>query len=107
MKAGKLRHVIQLQRVTSAPDDYGTPVDTWALLATLRAELVSQDKAEQIEGAAGAVDRVALVLRTRVFAGVTLADRVMFRGKIYDLKQIDGGDWAKGAGLALHCEGMA
>ena len=105
MKSGKLRHVIQLERATSTPDEYGTPVDVWAVLATLRAELVSEGKAERIEGAAGAVDRVALVLRTRVFAGVTLADRVKLRGKVYDLKHISGGDWAKGQGLELHCEG--
>lgn len=105
MKSGKLRHVIYLERATFAPDAYGTPVETWAALATLRAQLVSEGKAERIEGAAGAVDRVALVFRTRVFGGVTLADRVKFRGKIYDLKEISGGDFPDGRGFDLHCEG--
>lgn len=107
MKSGKLRHVIYLQRATAVPDDYGTPVETWAPLATLRAQLVSEAAAEKIDGAAGAVDRVAIVFRTRIFSAVTLADRVQFRGKPYDIKHISGGDFPEGNGFDLHCEGAS
>lgn len=105
MKSGKLRHVIRLERATMTPDAYGTPVASWATLATLRAEKVREGLAERIDGAAGAVDAVQLVFRTRAFAGVTLADRVVFLGVAYNIVQIGGGDWQDGRGLELTCEG--
>lgn len=105
MRAGKLRHVLTIERATVAPDDYGTPIETWAALATLRAEKVSETAAESIDATAGAREMVRLVFRTRAFGGVTLADRLNFRGKVYDLKEICGGDFREGRGLELHCEG--
>lgn len=107
MKAGKLRHVIRLERATVAPDAYGTPVETWATLATLRAEKVSEGRAERIEGAAGAIEMVALVFRVRAFGGVLLSDRVIFLGEAYNLTQIRSGDFMEGRGLELHCEAKA
>jgi len=104
MKAGKLRHVIRLERATFAPDAYGTPVETWSTLAILRAQKLSEAKAERIEGAAGAVDTVRLVFNTRAFGAVTLADRLVYLGKPYDLIEISGANFAEGRGLQLTCE---
>lgn len=87
------------------PDAYGTPVEVWTTLATLRAEKVSEGVAERIDGAAGAVDTVRLVFRTRAFGGVTLADRIVFLERAYNLIQIGGNDWQDGRGLELTCEG--
>jgi head-tail adaptor len=100
-----LRHVIQIHRATVAPDAYGTPVETWGPLATLRADLVSRGTAETVAGAAGAIDLVELVFHTRIFSGVTLADRVQFQGVVYNLTKISGGDFREGRGLELHCGG--
>lgn len=102
MKAGKLRHVIRLERATIAPDDYGTPVETWATLATLRAEKISEGKAEKIEGAAGARDVAALVWRVRALDGVTLADRVYWGSTAWNVTALDACDG--GRGLEIHCE---
>jgi head-tail adaptor len=103
MKAGKLRHVIRLERATFAPDAYGTPVETWSTLAILRAQKLSEAKAERIEGAAGAVDTVRIEFKTRAFAGVNLADRLVYLGKAYDLIEISEGDFTEGRGLHLTC----
>jgi head-tail adaptor len=103
VKAGKLRHVIRLERATTAPDAYGTPVEAWATLATLRAEKVSEGLAEKVEGSAGAVDAVAIVWRVRALYDLKLSDRIMWGGKPYNLTMIDFSD--AGRGLELHCEG--
>ena len=68
-------------------NDAGTPADTWADLATLRAELVTLGTVEQLRQH-GAVDETGVVFRTRFLAGVTNADRVMFDGRAYGLKAV-------------------
>ena len=88
MSAGKLIHVLTVQRATTAPDAAGTPVETWVTLATLRAELVSDASDEATRPAGGAQDRARRVFRVRYVAGITLADRVMFRGQAWNIKGI-------------------
>ncbi len=64
MKAGRLTEVIEIQRATSTVNDAGTPEQTWAALATLRAERVDPSTAETIEGY-GASDTATVTLRAR------------------------------------------
>ena len=73
MKAGKLVHVITVQRFTSAPNEYGTPIEAWSDLATLRAEVVEQSTEEFIR-AQGAAEESAIVFRTRFLAGIGNGD---------------------------------
>lgn len=102
MKAGKLRHVIRLERATVTPDAYGSPVEVWATLATLRAEKVREGMAEKAEATAGARELVAMVWRVRALPGLTLADRVLWNGAAFNLTAIDEAN--SGRGLELHCE---
>lgn len=88
MRAGKLDRVIAIQRAAHVPNDAGTPVATWGNLATLRAELVAPRAAHERIAAQGAVDRAAVVFRTRFLAGVTNADRIVFEGRAYGLKDV-------------------
>lgn len=106
-RPGKCRHLITLQRATVAPNDYGTEVPVWAKLAELRAELVSDEAAEVAAEAAGTQGRRAVTFRTRIFAGVTVGDRVIWRGKPFDIIGLSGGDFAEGRALELKCEGAA
>ena len=88
MRAGKLVHVITLQRVSGTTiSDAGTPTDTWSDLATLRAERVDQST-EEFMRAAGATDETAVIFRTRWIDGVTNADRVMFGGEAFNLRAV-------------------
>lgn len=87
MKAGALKHVIRLQRSTTALNEAGTPAATWSDLATLRAEVVSLSTAEYIRQL-GAADETTLIFRTRYLAGVTNADRVLFAGRTYNLREV-------------------
>jgi len=100
MKAGKLRRVVTVQGSTHTVNEAGTPVVTWADKATLRAEVVQQSTAEFIRGF-GASDETVVVFRTRFIAGVTNADRIVFGGEAFNIREVvvTGND----RGLELRC----
>ncbi len=107
IRPGKMRQTIILQRVARVPNAYGTEVETWTDLATLRAELVSdgdQDRPSETPGTRG---RRAVTFRARHLVGVTLADRILWKGEPFDLVTITGGDFPEGRALDLACEGAA
>lgn len=104
MRAGKLDRTIRLDRVVHETNDFGTPVETWATLATLRAEIVSASTEEFIRDF-GASDETVTVFRCRYLAGVTLADRVFYEGRPYDLKEIV--EIGRRKGLELRCRRAA
>lgn len=87
MKSGKLVHVLTIQRATTVIDASGAPVSTWSGFATLRAEKLEQTTEEFIRSA-GATDDTIIIFRTRFIAGVTNADRILFAGQTFNLKEI-------------------
>jgi head-tail adaptor len=100
MKSGKLREAIAIQRATTSINDAGTPADTWSIIARLRAEKVEQSTAEAIR-AFGASDEELVIFRARFFEGVTTADRVLWNGQTFNIKQI--APLGQRAGLELRC----
>lgn len=107
IRPGKMRHLIWIERAAVTPNEYGTGVPVWSSLASLRAELVSEEAAEVAAETAGTRGRKAVTFRTRVFGGVTVGDRVIWRGQPFDIVALAGGDFAMGNGLELKCEGAA
>lgn len=107
IRPGKMRHLITLQRSSVDVNDQGTEVPIWAKLADLRAELVSEDAAEVATETAGTRGRKSITFRTRIFGGVTVGDRVLWRGKPFDVVGLVGGDFPEGRTLELKCEGAA
>lgn len=99
MRAGKLDKLITLQRFTSTVDDFGTPVETWADLATLRAQVVQASTEEFIR--AGAEADTVIVFRARYLDGITTADRVAFAGATYDVKEMK--EIGRRQGLEIRC----
>lgn len=87
IRAGQLDRLIEIQRASTTLNDAGTPTPTWTKLAVLRADVVRQGAAEYLS-AAGAREETAIVFRTRWLDGVTTADRVLFEGKPYNLREI-------------------
>lgn len=86
MRAGSLDHVITIQRFNSSVDEYGTPVETWADLVTLRAQII-QAGTEEFIRASGATDVSVVVFRTHYFDGITTADRVIYQDGIHNIKE--------------------
>ncbi|WP_011581221.1 MULTISPECIES: phage head closure protein [Chelativorans] len=87
MRAGKLDRTITIQRFTETYDEVGTPVQEWADLATVRAQII-QVTTEEFTRGWGASSEAAIVFRIRHINGLTLADRVSYGGKTYDLKEV-------------------
>lgn len=89
MRAGKLDRAVTIQRAAVAGvSAAGTPTLAWSDLALLRAELVSDDSAETIRAGGGVEDEAVLVLRTRFMPGITNADRILFEGRILNIKGV-------------------
>jgi SPP1 family predicted phage head-tail adaptor len=77
---------IVIERSATTIDPAGTPVETWSVVATLRAQIIKASTEEFIRGA-GAADETAVVFRTHWLDGVTNADRVIYQGVIHNLKE--------------------
>jgi len=100
MRAGKLDRNITLERVSSGLDDYGNPVEVWSELATLRAQVLQASTEEFIRAFGGSSEAV-VIFRTRYLDGITLADRVLYEGKPYELKELK--EIGRRRGLELRC----
>ncbi len=77
---------IIVQRVSTGIDDWGTPIEAWSDLVTLRAQVIQSSTEEFIRGA-GASDETVVVFRTWYYDGITLADRILYDGEIHNIKE--------------------
>lgn len=92
MQAGKLRHVVTLRRATESQNAAGEIVQSWADLATVRAEIVPLTGRELLD--AKQIDaemNTRIVIRT--YAGLTEKDRVIWTdpGNVahdYDIRSV-------------------
>ncbi|WP_105437512.1 phage head closure protein [Neorhizobium sp. T25_13] len=88
MRSGKLDRTIRIDRYDAgAVNDYGTPAPTFTPLATLRAQVV-QASTEEFIRAAGASDETGIIFRTRWIDGVTNADRIVYEGGNFNIKEV-------------------
>lgn len=87
MRGGKLDRSLTIQRGAHTVDQYGVPSFTWSDIATVRAQIVQQTTEEFIRGY-GAADETIIIFHIRWLDGVQLADRILFEGRIHNLKEI-------------------
>jgi SPP1 family predicted phage head-tail adaptor len=87
MKAGKLREKLTLQRCTTTINDAGTPLDSWADVATLPAELMRRATDDMVR-TFGNASEYGMVFRTRWYADITLADRITYGGTPFTIKKL-------------------
>lgn len=99
-----MNHVIEIQRASVAVNEAGTPVKTWAKVATLRAERIEQATTEILRNAGDTQDTV-VVFRTHFLPGVLNSDRVTFDGDPFDLERIV--TIGRNRGLELTCRRSA
>lgn len=100
MRAGKLNEKLVIERSTISVDDYGTPQETWASHATIRAQRVKLTLEEFVK-AYGTASEALTVFRIRWLADISLSDRVKLGSVIYDLKAIEM--LGRREGLELRC----
>lgn len=87
MRAGKLDHLITIERKTATVADSGTIVTDWTIVATVRAEIGEAATEEFLTGY-GEADQSVAVFRIRYRPGITTADRITHDGIAYGLKRI-------------------
>ena len=99
MRIGKMIELVDVERFSSTVNEAGTPVQTWARIAKLRAEKVDQSTSEFIRNF-GASDEEIVVFRIHAFADLTNADRLLWRGEAFNIKQLS---LIGRTGLELRC----
>lgn len=100
MRAGKLYKRIEIERFASTVDDFGTETEAWTPVASVRAQVI-QSSTEEFMKAFGTTAESAIVFRIRHRDGIVLADRVVYGGQAYDLKEIK--ELGRREGLELRC----
>lgn len=101
MRAGKLDREVMIERSTTTLDSAGTPLMTWATLATLRAQLID-DVTDEKRRDLGASTERTVTFKTRHFPGVTVADRLTYDGEPFNLLHIK--EIGRRRGLELRAE---
>lgn len=104
MRAGKLDRQIVIQVYSNTVDGYGTPVETWTQIATVRAQVVQQSTEEFIRNG-GAAPETAIIFRTRFIDRVTTSHRVLLDGQTFNIKETK--EIGRREGLELRCIGGA
>lgn len=100
MKSGRLTDTIQIEHPTAVVDDYGTPATAWRPFASVRAERIDQTTEEFMRNF-GASDEEAVVFRIRHLDGISNADRVLWHGQPYNIRQVT--PIGRRKGLDLRC----
>lgn len=103
MRAGTMDKLITIQRFTNTVDDFGTPVETWADVADLRAQIVTASTDEFIRN--GAEAETVIVFRARYLDGITTADRIVYGGHPHNIKET--AEIGRRKGLELRCVRVA
>lgn len=87
MEAGKLRHRMAVQSRAATRGSSGGTVDTWTTDYKLPCSL-RQLSGRALEAAQATHAEATHEVRTRYKAGLTAAQRGLFRGKVYDFLNI-------------------
>jgi len=103
VKAGPLNRLITIQSRDSGTDDAGQPVQTWTALATVWANVRGANGMATIKAGLPGVEVNWYSFRIRYRTDVDAADRVVFGGQNYDVKQVRH-DFANKEWTDLVCE---
>lgn len=100
MRAGKMDRSITVQSFTSSVNEYGTPIETWTDVATVRAQIIQSSTEEFLTN--GASDTTSIIFRARHFAGVTTSSQVVYEGETFNVREIT--EIGRRKGLDLRCD---
>ena len=100
MRSGKLDRSITVQSFTSTVNAYGTPIETWTDVATVRAQIIQSSTEEFLSS--GATDETVIIFRTRYFEGVNTSSQVLYEGQAFNVREVK--EIGRRKGLDLRCE---
>jgi SPP1 family predicted phage head-tail adaptor len=87
MRAGKLRHRVEVQRSTATQDTYGQQVITWGTFAILWADIRPSEATETFESGQFKTER-RHVVRMRYYDQLTTRNRLKFGTRYFDVTGI-------------------
>lgn len=87
MRAGRLRHRIEIQQPVTVQDVYGEPLTTWERHALCWAS-AEPLRGQELFNARQTLAEVNVRFRLRYLAGVEPDMRVLFDGRTFDLVEI-------------------
>ena len=87
MQAGKLRHRVTIEQVSTAPNSFGEPVETWAPFVTVWASREDLSGRELFVAQQWRAD-VTTRFELRYVAGLTPAMRVIDNGPLYNIARV-------------------
>jgi SPP1 family predicted phage head-tail adaptor len=103
MQAGKLRHRITLQKpVKTQSPATGAVINTWADVATLWADVTDVSVREFVAAQAGQSEVTARIT-IRYRDDVTNKNRIVYRGRIYNIHGVLADDKSGSEYLTLPC----
>lgn len=83
---GTLKHMAELQRLTTTTDEMGFPKEDWVTIAKLRCNVEFDDRLMREIFKDDGVDTSSVKIFTfRYFKDLTIKDRVFYRGKNYEI----------------------
>lgn len=85
MRAGLLRHRVELQRRAPSFDSYGQPVESWETYATTQAA-VDPISGQEFLALLQSGTKVTHRVRVRYRPGIAGTDRVLFKGRVLDVQ---------------------
>jgi SPP1 family predicted phage head-tail adaptor len=89
MRAGRLRHYVELQRVSVAADSHGDQSKTWSTIATAWAQVLEMTMRERQSASQTLADAdVRVLMRGRSDLRLTPKDRVKFGDRIFDIRGV-------------------
>ncbi|MGY3575285.1 head-tail adaptor protein [Bradyrhizobium sp. USDA 4504] len=101
MRAGNLDRVIEIQRRTTGLDLYGTAIDTWAKVATMRAQKL-ENATDNREGQRGDVTDTVITFRCRWLDGLSLDHRLLYDGQAFKITRLK--ELGRRRGVDIVCE---
>lgn len=87
---GELNQVAEIQRFTHKHDEQGFPVEEWTTIAKIRCKVEFDDRLiRQVIKEHGVNATMAQLFIFRYIPGLTVQDRVFYRGKFYEIYAIE------------------
>jgi SPP1 family predicted phage head-tail adaptor len=109
VRAGDLRDQVVIEAATVALDAVGEPIETWAPVATVWAQVKPQKYTTGVEALAQALGREAVATTYTVTIyyreGLTELQRLIWNGRELDIKRVLDPD-GKRTWLELMCEAV-
>lgn len=87
MRAGDLRHQIEIQRYTETSNDFGEVIEAWNTINTVKANITPLSGKEYYASKQVNAETTHQVF-IRYISGLKPADRVVFNGRVFNILSI-------------------